>query len=852
MIKFYQTGSAWLLDNHILEAGSCYGSITEDETKIQIKTLDKDTVLAYDLFTNFEDSAGTPYTKETFLAVANQFFGGGNDILSTNLSATLTRPANTTTYDAGDMIGAVTAKVKQVSTITLTGAGGLANVTGTAGLTKLVTFNTTLTQTATDFKNSHETAYDEADIPVTVTAVGETIVFTAKNYDETFIVPVIANVSDNLTGSITHSAANRAAVTQVETITLSGTAAAIQQETMAITATPHTKMKVTIPINGTLPVKQKEIITITGTSGTFTITGTGGFTNLVTWTTDEDGTATAFANVTNIAEYATAGVVLSANLHTIIFEAAVAGVPFTAPICTDGATDLHGTVDHNVANVVAGTANLTVVGLAPKLMTFNTNVATTISDFVTLWATSYYLGQEIVLTGSATAIILESTTLGLPFGIPDIVTLTGNLTHGTIVNDVVPVWTGNGTITGVGSPRVITYATSVDATAAAWVAANLTDYLAAGIDLTASTNNIVFTAHTIGVGFTSPVFVAGAEGDMAGGVTVNQVNVAQGTGTITGIGASKPITFNTTATQTATDFKNATNGGVTNLAFYAALGVTLSSSGADIIFTAVAAGTGFTSPIYTKTGGDLEGAIASTPTKYYANVTAVTQTETILVSGSSGQFTVILSPVANKVLSFTTNIQASLAAFVLANAAAYYAADIILTNSTTQLIFTAKTAGTGFTAPTLSGITDNLTGSVVSTPKVSYLPITIANTGISLGGRGKLNNVWCETDAVQFAQSTITCWMFNDVPTAIVADGAAFIDSINNAPLRTANAYFKIIFDALTVGSDRIFGRVAPAANYTCISTSKDLYMLVTTDEEVVTPKSAGIFQFYFDVTKAQ
>jgi hypothetical protein len=844
MVNFYQVGSAWLVKDLILPAGSCYCGLTSDSTKVSIRLLSNGHQIVYELFSQMQDAAGTPYTYDTFMEASNAFFAGTVEPLPSVLDATLTRPADTSNYAAGDMIGTYTAKVKQVGTVTLTGVGGLANITGTGGLTKLVTFNSTLTQTATDFVTSHAVAYHALDPKVVVTASGDDIIFTAHEYDTTFVPPVITNVSDNLTGSVTHTLGNTPAVAQKETITLSGTAAAIQQETMALTCTPHTKMKVTIPITGTLPVKQKEIITITGSSGTFTVTGTGGFTNIATWNTTEDATATDFRN-NNAAEYATAGVVVTASNHTIIFEAAVAGVGFTAPICTDGDTDLHGEVSHDTANLAAGTANLTVVGLAAKLMTFNTNVATTISDFVTLWAASYYDGVGIHLTGSATDIILESDTLGVAFGVPDVVTLTGNLSHGTIEDTVAYVATGAGTITGLGSPREITFATSVDDTATTWAAANLADYLAAGIDLTTSTNSIIFTARVAGTGFTSPV-LSNSDGDLAGGKTVNQVNVAQGTGTITGVGTSKTVTFNTTATQTATDFKNAAG----NIAYYAGLGATLSSSGADIIFTAAVAGTGFTAPIYTKTGGDLEGVLASTATKHYDNVVAVKQIETILVSGSSGQFTVNDAGGLTKVLTFVTNIQASLAAFVSTNAGLYDDQGIVLTNTTTQLVFTAKTAGTSFTAPTISGNTDDLAGTVVTIPNVSYLPVTIEDAGISLNGGGVLNTVWVETDAVQFAGKTICCWMFKDVPVGLVADNAAFVDDNSNAAIRTANSYFTITFNALVAGSTRIFGRAVPNAKYNCISTSKDLYMVVTATEGITTPATSGVFQFFFDVTK--
>lgn len=93
------------------------------------------------------------------------------------VSVDFTRPADTTNYTAGDLIAPAVAKVKQVSTVTLTGAGGLATITGTGGLTSTVTFNTTLGQTAIDFVATYDTPYDELDVPVTITAVGDNVAY---------------------------------------------------------------------------------------------------------------------------------------------------------------------------------------------------------------------------------------------------------------------------------------------------------------------------------------------------------------------------------------------------------------------------------------------------------------------------------------------------------------------------------------------------------------------------------------------------------------------------------------------------------------------------------------------------
>lgn len=867
------------------------------------------------------------------------------------VTASITRPADTTTYTGGDLIAPATAHVKQVSTVTLTGGGGLATITGTGGLTKTVTFalggTQNLAQTATDFVTSFATAYDELDVPVTITAVGDTIVFTAKNYDTVFVAPVITNVSDTLSGAVTHTAANRAAVAQVETITITGTAATKQKETVTITgvagqtqaetvtlqATPPTKMKVTIPLAGTLPVAQVEDITLTGSSGTLTISGTGGFTNLVTWTTDLAGTAAAFANPTNIAEYATAGITLSNSTTHIIFTAATPGTPFTAPTITAGDTDLGGTVAHT-ANVVAGTANLTVVGLSPKLITFTTDLSTTADNFVTSWATSYYLGQGVVVTAVTGSLILETTTLGVPFGIPDVVTLTGNLTHGTIDQTVAHVAVGTATITagatfsatatyntsiaqtcidfdsapnkasalangivlthsgdtliftanvkgtGFTSPdvttltgdlidtsivvdqvnvplgtanmtlaggltKLITYDTDAATTVSNFVdiGTNVADYLAVNIVLTHSGDTIVMEAKDLGGSFTAPVVDTAITGTCAGSVVETVAPVPIGTGTITGIGTSKTVTFNTTATQTATDFKNGTG----NIAYYATLGVTLSSSGADIIFTAVTAGTGFTSPVFTNTAGDIAGTLASTATKYYANVTAIKQVETVLITGTSGSLTVTAAGSLSKTLPFTWTILDSINNFVIANAAAYLAANIVLTGTATQLVFTAQTAGTGFTAPVITNITDNLAGTVVSTPNISLIPITLSGVGSS----GFIKDLKIDTSAVQFAGKVVRLWLFDTVPTGVVGDNEPYISLTADATKRNACPYIDVTFDALLTNSTTVVGKAHPDVSYVCATGSTSMYALLQSIDGATTPATGGVFTIALNVLKS-
>lgn len=82
---------------------------------------------------------------------------------------------------------------------------------------------------------------------------------------------------------------------------------------------------------------------------------------------------------------------------------------------------------------------------------------------------------------------------------------------------------------------------------------------------------------------------------------------ASGTGKITGPGMIEgAVTFNTSLTQTATDYVTAYADA------YLAKGIILTSSGADLIFTALVPGNGFTSPSFTNLTGDLAGSVVNT------------------------------------------------------------------------------------------------------------------------------------------------------------------------------------------------------------------------------------------------
>jgi hypothetical protein len=160
-------------------------------------------------------------------------------------TATITRPADTTTYTAGDTIGEVVA-VKQVDTITLTGTDGTANVTLAGGLTKLATFNTSLTQTATDFVTDHAAAYLVEGI--VVTSSGEDILFTAQLAGVAFVSPVITNATVDLAGTVANTTPNTVptAITITEVAKADGGGVLIENVLIETTATQFAGKKIRI------------------------------------------------------------------------------------------------------------------------------------------------------------------------------------------------------------------------------------------------------------------------------------------------------------------------------------------------------------------------------------------------------------------------------------------------------------------------------------------------------------------------------------------------------------------------------------------------------------------------------
>lgn len=100
------------------------------------------------------------------------------------------------------------AAVAQVDTVTLTGTSGTIGITGPAGLSKVVAWDTDLDDTATAFVTAHAAAY--ALHGITVTAGTATIIFTAATAGFGFRSPTAFNRGGDLAGTTVNTTASAA------------------------------------------------------------------------------------------------------------------------------------------------------------------------------------------------------------------------------------------------------------------------------------------------------------------------------------------------------------------------------------------------------------------------------------------------------------------------------------------------------------------------------------------------------------------------------------------------------------------------------------------------------------------
>lgn len=409
----------------------------------------------------------------------NILYPAGNP---TRLSATVTRPANQLDYAIGDNIGAYTTNIKQKEIITLSGEAGIVNMSIVGIANRNITFDTSLNTTAANFV----TAYADDFLPtIVVTNLNNTIIFESAIAGVPFEAPIINEFESDLDGVVTNVVANRAAV------------------------------------------KQKETITLTGQYGSAVISGTGGLSKTVTFIVSTSTTASIFV-ADNAAEYLTKGIILTNNNADLIFEANVAGVTFVTPIISGETSTLTGTLVHTIPNDVdiaqvetltisgtSGVARITAAGGLTKTITYLTSPTLTAAEFVTTNSADY-VAQDIAITSNGPDLIFTAMTPGTGFTAPVITTLTP--ITGTLVSTQVNITavakvdklnlsgtTGYASITNTGGLTIVLDATSgLESAASTFVALNSAAYAAQGITITSNYKYIWFSAIVPGTNFTSP------------------------------------------------------------------------------------------------------------------------------------------------------------------------------------------------------------------------------------------------------------------------------------------------------------------------------------------------------------
>lgn len=193
-----------------------------------------------------------------------------------------------------------------------------------------------------------------------------------------------------------------------------------------------------------------------------------------------------------------------------------------------------------------------------------------------------------------------------------------------------------------------------------------------------------------------------------------------------------------TLTLTAADFV------IDHAGDYSSGGVTLTSSGEDVIFTATVPGVAFTgASSITNLTGTLDGTLPAG--KQTANVAAVARVDTILLSGTSGSFRILCEGVTQDG-DFTSDINTTASTFVTDHAADYLSGgDVILTSNGATLYFTAKTAGTDFTENDINflQLSGDMDGSITSPAVANVVPVAQVST-VTLSGTTGTAEITCD------------------------------------------------------------------------------------------------------------
>jgi hypothetical protein len=179
----------------------------------------------------------------------------------------------------------------------------------------------------------------------------------------------------------------------------------------------------------------------------------------------------------------------------------------------------------------------------------------------------------------------------------------------------------------------------------------------------------------------------------------------------------------------------------------------------------------------------------------------------------------------------------TVAVFAATNAADYLAQHIVLNSAGDVLTMTAETAGTGFSAPTLSWAANNLTGTVVDVADVTLVPVEFTNMANIEGGGGILLNMKVESNITAIAEKDLRFWFYNAAPAAVLGDNVPFVNEY--ADKGKLLFYVDITMNALLANSTSVIGQIDLCQQYQTSSTSKSLYVMVQAISDF-TPTSGG------------
>jgi hypothetical protein len=397
--------------------------------------------------------------------------------------------------------------LKHIDKITLSGSSGSADIV-VGGVSQEAVFSNTLTETAHNFISDGDVvaAYAAADIDIDHD--GATIIFSAQ----------VAG-TDSITGTTSITPIGAA---------LNGTA-----------YSPSTAYVAEVPEHPA--VARVDKIVIAGTSGHGHIRCEN-----VTCQIDFDyslaATAANFA-ADFYADYEAVGILLSSSGSTIYFTSATPGTDnfyydHTALINPSGITGT--TTAEYVANeayiapeaavkridriTISGSGGSAVIDIEnqEQTMAFDSTVTHTIDNFVTDFGESYelggYGGVSVILSRSGNDLVITgkfNEDFNYGSSITGATLLNGSIQHYqsnrvavTAVARVDRVTitptanTGTASVNCEGVTRTITYVSGVNAACTQFVTDHAADFLVdGGVDVTSSTNILIFTAHIAGTDF---------------------------------------------------------------------------------------------------------------------------------------------------------------------------------------------------------------------------------------------------------------------------------------------------------------------------------------------------------------